>query len=234
MPCVYDDIPGSWGDQSKGWPSIVDPDGIARRMVIEQKLVPYGSYVTVGAQLRLETHEYVDKVRKAMQPEATNTAATGVGELPELPDSFARICDDGYWIVRKSGSPTWGVHDGQTTRAQEVYSAEQMRDYAIEALAAQPAPVVGGDRMAIKMLVAAGFVTEAKANEALQIAHGFTPGTLAARPGGEDTKRLDWLMRHVSGKELRDMGIDTFDGCTRDCIDAAISAHTAQAGGGRE
>lgn len=39
--------------------------------------------------------------------------------------------------------------------------------------------VGAGDRMAIKLLVAAGFVTEAKANEALQIAHGFAPGPLS-------------------------------------------------------
>lgn len=41
---------------------------------------------------------------------------------------------------------------------------------------AEPLP----DRMAIKMLVAAGYVTEAKANEALNIAHGFDKGPLAA------------------------------------------------------
>ena len=42
------------------------------------------------------------------------------------------------------------------------------------------------DRMAIRMLVAAGFVTEAKANEALNIAHGFDKGPLTpqARPDG--------------------------------------------------
>lgn len=38
------------------------------------------------------------------------------------------------------------------------------------------------DRRAIKLLVAAGFVTEEKANEALNIAHGFQPGPLAATP----------------------------------------------------
>ncbi|MBV6863194.1 hypothetical protein [Xanthomonas euvesicatoria] len=34
-------------------------------------------------------------------------------------------------------------------------------------------PVASADRMAIKMLVAAGFVSEDKANESLRIAHGF-------------------------------------------------------------
>lgn len=42
------------------------------------------------------------------------------------------------------------------------------------------------DRMAIKLLVAAGLVTEAKANESLNIAHGFLPACtdLAAEQEG--------------------------------------------------
>lgn len=44
-------------------------------------------------------------------------------------------------------------------------------------------------RMAIRLLVAAGHVTEAKANEALCIAHGFEPGPLApAAPVGVDAE----------------------------------------------
>ena len=51
--------------------------------------------------------------------------------------------------------------------------------------ATTPAALKGGeDRMAIKLLVAAGFVTEDKANEALNIAHGFAPGPLPATPAG--------------------------------------------------
>jgi hypothetical protein len=42
------------------------------------------------------------------------------------------------------------------------------------AAAGDPAP----DRLAIRLLVAAGFVTEEKANEALQIAYGFEPGPM--------------------------------------------------------
>lgn len=38
------------------------------------------------------------------------------------------------------------------------------------------------DRMAIRMLVAAGYVAESKANEALNIAHGFQCGELEAAP----------------------------------------------------
>lgn len=59
-------------------------------------------------------------------------------------------------------------------------------------------------RMAIRLLVAAGHVTEAKANEALCIAHGFEPGPLApAAPGAavgvDDTKRLDFMQSHRVG-----------------------------------
>ncbi len=52
---------------------------------------------------------------------------------------------------------------------------------AITALTAaqQQGQAVALDRMAIRLLVAAGFVTEDKANEALRIAHGFDKGALA-------------------------------------------------------
>lgn len=46
----------------------------------------------------------------------------------------------------------------------------------------RPQPVAVADRQAIRMLVAAGYVSEDKANEALQIAHGFTKGELSAAP----------------------------------------------------
>lgn len=37
----------------------------------------------------------------------------------------------------------------------------------------------------------------------------------------EDSARLDWMMRNISGRELREMGVQTDDGCTRAAIDAA-------------
>jgi hypothetical protein len=40
------------------------------------------------------------------------------------------------------------------------------------------------DRKAIKLLVEAGYVSEEAADEALQIAHGFSDGPLTAAPGG--------------------------------------------------
>lgn len=76
------------------------------------------------------------------------------------------------------------------------------------ALTAQPrtdmgnpiSPRTGGnaDRMAIKMLVAAGYVTEAKANEALNIAHGFDKGPLAKAQGGGEVVAIT---RHDAGFE---------------------------------
>jgi len=39
--------------------------------------------------------------------------------------------------------------------------------------------------------------------------------------GIDDAERLEWLMRNVSGAELRRLGIETSAGCTRELIDAA-------------
>lgn len=69
MPLLYDDIPGSWGTYSESWPSLHDPDGKVRRLVIKNGLVPYGSYVTVGDELRLETYAYINVVNAALKVE---------------------------------------------------------------------------------------------------------------------------------------------------------------------
>ncbi|MCF8799207.1 hypothetical protein [Xanthomonas campestris] len=93
-----------------------------------------------------------------------------------------------------------------------------------------PLIAVAPDRIAIKMLVAAGFVSKDKANEALRIAHGFRGDLGQAAPAAvpvdalRDAERLDWLMRKVSGKELREIGVDTYENCTRADIDAAMIA----------
>lgn len=71
MPLTYDDVPGSWGRMSQDWPRIVFDTQAehdeARRLVIRDHLVPYGSYVTCGLELRLETEEYVQIVRDALK-----------------------------------------------------------------------------------------------------------------------------------------------------------------------
>lgn len=40
----------------------------------------------------------------------------------------------------------------------------------------------------------------------------------------EDAERLDWLMLHVSGRELRRLNVWTSAGCDRAAIDAARGA----------
>lgn len=57
--------------------------------------------------------------------------------LPELPDSFGRVHNDGYWTIRTPGTERFTVNDSRyhVGAAQEVYNAEQMRAYALEALA---------------------------------------------------------------------------------------------------
>src|SRR5690606_6178902 len=84
MPCVYDDVPGSWARQSEGWPEIHDPDQKARMLVIQNKLVPYGSYVTVGVSLRLEKQEYVEKVLAALTPPAATPRGDDMRAMADM------------------------------------------------------------------------------------------------------------------------------------------------------
>lgn len=55
----------------------------------------------------------------------TNQAAQ---TMPELPPSFARVHNDGYWTLRVRDTAEFIVHDSRQTPAQEVYSSGQMRD----------------------------------------------------------------------------------------------------------
>jgi hypothetical protein len=51
MPLAYDDIPGSWGQMSEGWPET--PYTPAKWLLCTKAdIVPYGSYVVVGAKQR--------------------------------------------------------------------------------------------------------------------------------------------------------------------------------------
>ena len=61
------DYGGSWGDASHNWPKIsfrskADAEK-AYVLAWKKAKVPYGSYVLVDKQLRLETKDYVRKVR---------------------------------------------------------------------------------------------------------------------------------------------------------------------------
>ena len=42
-----------------------------------------------------------------------------------------------------------------------------------------------------------------------------------------DSERLEWLMRSVSGKEFRRIGVTYGGNCDRDRIDAAMKPHNA-------
>ncbi len=59
MPLTYDDTPGCWGEASKGWPTLfcVSEADADRAFIAcsKGKVVPYGSYVRVGNELRVET-----------------------------------------------------------------------------------------------------------------------------------------------------------------------------------
>lgn len=64
MPLEYDDIPGSWGVQSEGWPST--PCTIGKWLLCTKAgVVPYGSYVRVDDDLRVETKELLERLNKA-------------------------------------------------------------------------------------------------------------------------------------------------------------------------
>jgi len=74
MPLSQDDpsldYDGSWGDASRGWPSISFPteEEAQRAYVVAWRdaKVPYGSYVLVDKELRLETPELKELVRVAL------------------------------------------------------------------------------------------------------------------------------------------------------------------------
>ena len=68
MPLQYDNEPGSWGRLSQDWPKLVLPDDDeAERAFIacsKGRLVPYGSYVLAGLELRCEREQYVYALAK--------------------------------------------------------------------------------------------------------------------------------------------------------------------------
>lgn len=65
------DYDGSWGDASKDWPSITFPteeEAIrAYVMAWREAKVPYGSYVLVEKDLRLETEELKARVERHLR-----------------------------------------------------------------------------------------------------------------------------------------------------------------------
>lgn len=70
MPLEYDDIPGSWGAGSKGWPAFrCNDEAHAKRAFVactKEYVVPYGSYVMVDLDIRVETPELLAKLTEHM------------------------------------------------------------------------------------------------------------------------------------------------------------------------
>ena len=63
--------------------------------------------------------------------------------MPELPPSFARVHNDGYWTLRVRDTAEFIVHDSRQTPAQEVYSSGQMRDMYQQGYAAALSQTAG-------------------------------------------------------------------------------------------
>lgn len=65
------DYGGSWGDASSGWPKLKFKDAEAAKfahyLAWKVAKVPYGSYVLVDSELRLENQAYVDAVRRVLK-----------------------------------------------------------------------------------------------------------------------------------------------------------------------
>lgn len=66
MPLQYDDIPGSWGTYSTNWPALrCANEHEAKRAYVactKENLVPYGSYVLVDNDLRVESEALLEKL----------------------------------------------------------------------------------------------------------------------------------------------------------------------------
>lgn len=129
--------------------------------------------------------------------------------------------------------PSWNCWDNLTERdhLKLVISATR-------ATPAQSVPLGGGERKPIEIPC-----DELTAQQAAKLTWNINAelqgreidlwvGVMGTKPGflhpqdGKDAERLDWLMLHLGGRELRDLGIHTDAGCDRQAIDAAILAST--------
>lgn len=83
MPLAYDDVPGSWATQSTGWPKLTfttqEAHDAARQTMIQSHIVPYGSYVSVGTELRVENEAFKELLQNML-------AMMGL-EQPQVPSS---------------------------------------------------------------------------------------------------------------------------------------------------
>ena len=69
MPLGCDCFPGCWGKHSEFWPTLhfetrAEHDEARKFVIRNSAYFPYGSYVSVGVDLRLETQEQADIVEE--------------------------------------------------------------------------------------------------------------------------------------------------------------------------
>lgn len=126
MPLSQDDpnldYDGSWADASKGWPSISFPTEVDAQdaYVVAWKVakVPYGSYVLVGKELRLETHELKmrveaslrgGKVRKVVDIRTEETVLPIEEVLNRIGISFSHVSlrANGFEVARSGSDLTF-------------------------------------------------------------------------------------------------------------------------------
>lgn len=85
MPLSYDDNPGSWGTYSVSWPKIIfnTEREVDRAFVAcsREDVVPYGSYVKVGLEIRLETEKMKRKLLKHLDKSPYTTAEQVLASL---------------------------------------------------------------------------------------------------------------------------------------------------------
>lgn len=62
------DYDGSWREASEAWPKIIFPSESAAKIgyKLAQSRIPYGSYVLIDKELRLETEDYKKQVLMAI------------------------------------------------------------------------------------------------------------------------------------------------------------------------
>jgi hypothetical protein len=128
--------------------------------------------------------------------------------------SEERIAQYAHFINYWWGSPHFDLAGTIRTAAEEAARAE--RERCAKICESKP-----------------GFINlydEATCDALAATIRGQTPppdaAPLAATGFPGDTKRLEWVMRKVSGKEWRRLGANYGDGCDRSTLDNAIREQT--------
>lgn len=74
MPLEYDDIPGSWGDNSKSWSEIKENAYDKYVFANQTGCLTYGTYVLIGETLRVETQELAEVLTNTWESYGCMTA----------------------------------------------------------------------------------------------------------------------------------------------------------------